>query len=249
MSTGSLEQLIETEDLGLDVFHPGGTEISRELARLVGITKGTRVLEMAAGTGETARLLASEFGAHVTTIDRSPLMIARQRAVSDAFPSTIRVVRGDAHWLPFDSGRFDVVLSECALCQLDKGTAVTELLRVLAPGGLVGVHDLCWARDAPNRLKARLVELEGERPETADGWTGLFTGLGCVDVQVLDRSPVVRTWTQATRRTLGPRGYLRTAWLALRRWGWRGLGRILATERIFSNKHLGYVMVLARKPH
>jgi hypothetical protein len=127
-------------------------------------------------------------------------------------------------------------------------TAVGDWRRVLAAGGWVGIHDLCWAPETPERLKHRLEELEGERPKTVAGWAQLFSNLGFVEVHVLDRSSVLRTWTKGTRRALGLGGYLRTVRRVLGRWGLRGLGRILASERLFSNPHLGYVIVLAQKP-
>ncbi len=59
--TASLEALIEGGGLGLDVFHPGGQAMTRELAGLTGIGPGTKVLDVAAGTGETARLFAESY--------------------------------------------------------------------------------------------------------------------------------------------------------------------------------------------
>ena len=50
----SLERLLEDEDLGIEVLHPGGLDITRELASMCGIGKGTTVLDVATGTGEGA---------------------------------------------------------------------------------------------------------------------------------------------------------------------------------------------------
>ena len=51
----SLETLIEDLDLGLEVLHPGGLEITRELAQLCRIGRGARVLDVASGTGAAGR--------------------------------------------------------------------------------------------------------------------------------------------------------------------------------------------------
>jgi hypothetical protein len=52
-NTPSLEHLIETEDLGLDVLHPGGVAMTLELARLCHVGRDTRAsmsrAEQAAG--------------------------------------------------------------------------------------------------------------------------------------------------------------------------------------------------------
>jgi hypothetical protein len=48
----SLEKLIETIDLGLEVLHPGGLEITRELAMLCHIGHQAKVLDVASGTAK-----------------------------------------------------------------------------------------------------------------------------------------------------------------------------------------------------
>ena len=54
----SLESLIETELLKIQSLHPGGLELTEELAELCQISRGTEVLELACGTGESACFLA-----------------------------------------------------------------------------------------------------------------------------------------------------------------------------------------------
>jgi len=88
----SLEALVEAEDLGLEILHPGGLAITRNLARVTGVVTGTRVLEIAAGTGETARLPAAECGARVTATDMSPRMVRRLRDKFSAQESAVQIV-------------------------------------------------------------------------------------------------------------------------------------------------------------
>ena len=49
---------------------------------------------------------------------------------------------GNAHNLPFDMDSFDVVISECTTCILDKERAIAEMVRVTKPGGYVGILSL-----------------------------------------------------------------------------------------------------------
>ncbi|HXJ05615.1 MAG TPA: methyltransferase domain-containing protein [Candidatus Acidoferrum sp.] len=247
MDRPSLEALIEAEDLGLDILHPGGLAITRELARATGIVSGTRVLEVAAGTGETALLLAAEFGAQVTATDLSPRMIRRMRDKFPAHDSAVQLTWADAHQLPFRNNAFDVALSECAVCHFDKLRALREMARVVHTGGRVGIHDLCWKDGAPEALRQRLAEIEEERPETLSGWQRVFEAAGLADVQAFDRSDVITAWTRDTRRAMGLSGYLRAVKTALQRWGIRGLRAVLQSERIFSSTYLSYVLVVAIK--
>ncbi len=243
----SLESLVEAEDLGLEILHPGGTDVTRELARLAGITPGTTVLEVAAGTGETARLLSTEFGARVTAVDVSPLMIARERRKLLPLQPAVRIVLADAHRLPFRAGSFDVAISECAVCHFDKLLSLTEMARVVRPGGRVGIHDLAWKEGTPEALKRRLADIEREAPETIPGWAGTLERAGLVEVRVLDRSQLMAAWTRNARRTLGLLGYLKIVVSVLTRWGLAGLRTVFESERIFASPYLGYALMLGVK--
>lgn len=243
----SLEALIESEDLGLEILHPGGLPMTRELAQLTCIASGTRVLDVAAGTGETARLLTSEFAARVTATDVSPQMIRRMQKKFPAHASFVRIVFADAHQLPFRNDTFDVALSECAVCHLDKLRALREMARVVRPGGRVGIHDLCWKDAAPESLRRRLAAIEDERPETLIGWQRVFEAAGLAGVQAFDRSDIMPSWMRDERRALGLSGYLRAVKSALHRWGVRGLRAVLQSERIFSSPYLGYVLLVGLK--
>jgi SAM-dependent methyltransferase len=243
----SLEALIEAEDLGLETLHPGGLAITRDLANAAGIVTGTSVLEVAAGTGETAQLLAAEFGARVTATDVSPRMIRRLRDKFPARESAVQILWADAHQLPFRNDSFDVALSECAVCHFDKQQALREMVRVIQPGGRVGIHDLCWKDGAPEALRQRLAEIEEERPETLSGWIRAFEDAGLADVRAFDRSDVMAGWMREGRRAIGLSGYLHALKTALRRWGISGLRAVLASERIFASRHLGYALVVGVK--
>lgn len=244
----SLEQLLESGLLQAEVLHPGGLEITRELAELCHVRPDYRVLDVACGSGEAACFLAESFRCHVVGVDASEFMIdrARQKAQDRDLPVEFR--EGDAHALPFEDDAFDAVISECTTCVLEKQRAIGEMVRVTKPGRRVGIHDLCWMPDAPDDLKQRLAELEGERPETLDGWKRLFEEAGMTGVVTGDRSGLIATWTKDVKRQLGLTGQLRIYWTVLRRWGFGGLRRIKQSERIFRSEQLGYGLIVGMKP-
>lgn len=246
--TPSLESLIETEDIGVEIFHPGGLGMTRELAEHCRIGSGTRVLDVASGTGETACYLAERLGARVVGIDRSAHLLRRARAKAAQRRLGVEFVQGDAERLGFTDASFDVVISECTLCLLDKERALAEMVRVAAPGGRVGMHDLCWRAQAPARLKRRLAELEDERPETLRGWRVAFENAGLADVHALDRSSALGEWTASISRSLGFAGRLRIFARVLRTWGVAGLLHVRASERVFRSEHTGYGIVVGSKP-
>ncbi len=123
-------------------LRPGGEALTRRLLSLGGEMRNRRVLDLGCGTGETARLLAREFGAVVTGADLSAALIdeCRQKYPGAAF------VAADAHDLPFRDGSYDVLVSECCFSVFrDPKKAFQEANRVLIPGGKLLLSDL-WQR-------------------------------------------------------------------------------------------------------
>ena len=95
---------------------------------------GERVLDVATGTGWSARNVA-RFGARVDAVDFSPGLLAAARALSAHEPG-ISFHQADAEALPFEDGSFDRVISTFGVIFApDQQRAAAELARVCKPGG------------------------------------------------------------------------------------------------------------------
>ncbi len=119
--------------------------VSELLCRSVEVHAGDRVLDVAAGSGNTA-IAAARRGARVTASDFvEPLLeVARARAELEGLSLGTSVA--DAQQLPFEDESFDVVLSTFgAMFAPDQQRAADELLRVCRPGGRVGMAN--WVPD------------------------------------------------------------------------------------------------------
>ena len=112
------------------------------LVEACGITPGTRVLDVAAGTGN-ASIPAAQRGAHVTATDLTPELLEAGAARPEAAGLDIEWLPADAEQLPFDDGEFDVVMSSIGVMFAPHHeVAASELARVCRPGGTVGL--LSW---------------------------------------------------------------------------------------------------------
>jgi len=117
-----------------------------------------RTLEVAVGTGLNLRHYAP--GTDLTAIDLSPRMlaIARNRAADLGLRVDFR--EGTAVPLDFADGSFDTVICTLALCSIpDEKAAVSEMIRVLRPGGRLVLADHVASSLAPVRWLQRAVEL------------------------------------------------------------------------------------------
>jgi SAM-dependent methyltransferase len=142
-----------------DSYHPGGLTLTRRLVGKLALTSGQRVLDVAAGRGSTALLLATEFGVAVEGVDLAAenVALAERAAAAACVGERVHFRLGDAERLPFDDDSFDAVICECAFCTFpDKAAAAKELARVVRPGGRLGITDVTVD---PDRLPAGLRSL------------------------------------------------------------------------------------------
>ena len=113
--------------------------LSEFLVDHVGVTPGSRVLDVATGTGHAA-LAAARRGAVVVGIDYVPALldIARRRAAAEDLEADFD--EADAEDLPYGDGAFDYVLSAIGVMfAADHQRAADEMVRVTRPGGRIAV--------------------------------------------------------------------------------------------------------------
>lgn len=100
------------------------------------VTKGTRVLDVAAGPG-TLALLAAARGCQTTAIDFSPSMIEQLNARAKRENLAVDARVGDGQALPLADASFEAAFSMFGLMFFpDRAAGFKEMLRVLVPGGL-----------------------------------------------------------------------------------------------------------------
>jgi arsenite methyltransferase len=137
-------------------LHPGGEATTRRALELIEVGPRDRLLDVASGTGASALLAARELGCSAVGVEygESAVDVARAAARAEALDGTVEFRPGDAEALPFSDSEFDAVLCECSLCLFpDKARALSEIRRVLRPGGRLALADVVVERD---RLPAEL---------------------------------------------------------------------------------------------
>jgi SAM-dependent methyltransferase len=114
------------------------------LVRSAGAKSGTRLVDIACGTGVAAHA-AAEAGARVIGVDFSSAMLTIARSLNPA----VAFEAGDAEALPFADASFDAVVSNFGVHHVEHpARAIAEARRVLVPGGTFAFT--VWAASQDN---------------------------------------------------------------------------------------------------
>jgi SAM-dependent methyltransferase len=97
-----------------------------------GDLRGRRVLEIGCGTGQLASALAERVAARVWAVDSEPAMVD---VASRRVPRGVGLKVASAERLPFRDGAFERAVLRLVVHLVDRAQALSELCRVLAPGG------------------------------------------------------------------------------------------------------------------
>ena len=105
---------------------------------LTGLKSGARVLDVGAGFGGAARVLAKKYGAHVTCLNLSEVENRRNRRLTEqqGLSDLVEVVHGSFEDIPEPDDTFDIVWSQDAILHSgNRAKVLKEVARVLKPGG------------------------------------------------------------------------------------------------------------------
>jgi SAM-dependent methyltransferase len=183
------------------------------LCDTVELRAGQDVLDVATGSGNTAIAAARRF-TNVTGIDFVPSLLDRARERTAVEGLKVDYREGDAEELPFADASFDVVLSTFGVMFApDHAKAAGEMLRVLRPGGRIGMAN--WVPTGTIGELFRTVAKHVPPPPglvppamwgTEDHLRKLFPGAG---IELIPREsrvalPSVDFWLEFFRRWFGP---------------------------------------------
>ena len=173
---------------GYDENFAGFTGLyAEEMLDLLHVGEGSRVLDVAAGSGATS-VRAARRGAEVTATDFAEGMVAiAERRLREGGHTSSRAVRMDGQALDLPDGAFDAAVSMFGLMFFpDTAAGVAEMRRVVRPGGRVGTAT--WDLDAfpmhrliGAALEVAVPELAGQdRPRPTWAALGTEPGLAAI---------------------------------------------------------------------
>jgi SAM-dependent methyltransferase len=199
----------------------------------------------------TAVEIARRFGAHVTAVDISPVMLERADANVEAagLRDLVTVEHGDILDLAFADGSFDVVFAEAVTMFVDRARAAAELARVTRPGGQVLATEFFWRKPpTPEAKEIFLGQIcPGLEFDTVEDWVRIYSAAGLGDLKT-ETGPFEM---MTARGFLGDEGFTRCLSIMgtvasrpahMRKMAW------LMPRMAKAVPYLGYIVVAGDKP-
>ncbi len=134
-----------------------------QLLNQAALQPGWNVLDIGCGTGTLCRWAKrAQPQAQIVGLDGDPQILAIARRKAARAGTDVEFVEGLSYRLPFGAGSFDCVLSSLVFHHLQPGqktATLTEIRRILKPGGFVHIADWGAARGLPSRLQFCAIQL------------------------------------------------------------------------------------------
>ena len=119
--------------------HPGGLTLTKRVAEYCTFIPGAKILDVGCGTGVTMEYLQDTCGLQAVGVDVSLVRLEQGRK---RLPY-LQFIQAAGESLPFVDVSFDGVITECSLSVMqDAGTVITEISRILIPGGKLAITDV-----------------------------------------------------------------------------------------------------------
>ncbi len=242
----------------LPAIHPGGQNATRTLLEMCNLQAASKVLDVGCGSGNTACLIAEEYGSHVFGIDISEVMIAkaRERAREQGLSEKLEFRVADVFDLPFEDDWFDVVILESVLTPLagDKDQALREVVRVVRSGGKVGANEGTVDPGTPPEIMALLEEHPAFygyfTPETLQG---LFekSGLEAIEIREardIDIPQAIKGIRMRNLLKFMIQVYPKLVLRLIRDQQIRAARKVDDELTKISKEHMGYALIVGQKP-
>ncbi|HSD07605.1 bifunctional demethylmenaquinone methyltransferase/2-methoxy-6-polyprenyl-1,4-benzoquinol methylase UbiE [Flavobacterium sp.] len=131
--SGNYDNLNRVISFGIDV------KWRKKVLRLVSETNPETILDIATGTGDLAILMAQTKAKKIIGLDISEgmLEVGTKKIQEKNLSQTIEMVLGDSENMPFEDSFFDAITVAFGVRNFEHlKTGLTEILRVLKPGGI-----------------------------------------------------------------------------------------------------------------
>lgn len=120
-------------------IRPGGLILTQRIINYCNFEYGAIVIDIGCGTGTTVQYLRDVCRVHAVGVDLSAALLEQGKERTVGLP----LIHAPGEAIPFADHSIDGVLAECSLSVMPNVSKVlTEINRILLPGGKLGITDL-----------------------------------------------------------------------------------------------------------
>ncbi len=202
------------EDIHIGLYATPGEEIAPASRRtvetmtreLAGLGPASRVLDLGAGYGGSARYLAQHHGCEVVCLNLSETQNERNRLLNKQaqLDHLVSVVYGDFEESGFEDASFDFIWSQDAILHSgNRPRVLDQVRRLLKPGGLFVFTDPMQSDDCPDGvLQPILDRIQLSTLGSFSFYRQELAKRGFEDVRVQDLTPQLRNHYNRVREEL-----------------------------------------------
>jgi ubiquinone/menaquinone biosynthesis C-methylase UbiE len=133
----------------------GSYEMALPLINALKLKAGMRVLEIGAGTGQVATILAKNWGVSIVTLEPwGSLKDIQDFATEHGVENEVLAINANAKLIPFPDESFDAVFGIGSFFMIDeREQALKEIIRVTRKAGHIGIAEpMCTTNPIPSEL-------------------------------------------------------------------------------------------------
>lgn len=134
----------------------GSYEMALPFINALNLKPGMRVLEIGAGTGQVATILAKNWSVSVITLEPwESLNVIQDFAAEHGVENDVLAIRANAKHIPFPDESFDAVFGIGSFFMIDdREQALKEIIRVTRKAGHIGIAEpMCTSSPIPSDLR------------------------------------------------------------------------------------------------
>lgn len=239
------------DDLGTTWLHAGGLPSTQRLIEKLAFEPDMQVLDLGCGVGSATRYLARRTGCRVVGVDLDAEMIHRARqATRGSRYAHVRYEQRDVLRTGLPDASFDRVVIQSVACFNDKPALFREVVRLLKPGGWVGMNEVTWLQPPTPQIEQVMCATICETfrgAELAGDWVRLMQAAGLVEASA-EEHPFNASTAYQILREEGVTNTLRIMWRVLTNPEINM--RLSAMSELFRNcpEYFSYGLYLARRP-
>lgn len=136
-------------------FGAGSYEMAFPLINALNLKPGMRVLEIGAGSGQVATILAKNWNVSVVTLEPwEDLKAIQDFSIEQGVENLVLAMNVNAKQMPFPDNSFDVVFAIGSFFMIDeREKALSEIIRVTRKNGYIGIAEpMSHSIEMPTKL-------------------------------------------------------------------------------------------------